>query len=46
VIDGATYDDPRVGPNGMPHVIVNGRFVVRDGRHTHERAGQALRRGA
>lgn len=46
VIDGATYEEPRVGPVGMPHVLVNGRFVVRGGQHTHERAGTAVRRGA
>lgn len=45
VIDRATYDDPRRGPAGMPHVIVNGQFVVRDGKHTHARAGRAVRRG-
>lgn len=44
VADRATFDDPRHGPTGMPHVIVNGQFVVRDGRHTHARAGTALRR--
>ncbi len=44
VIDRATFEDPRNGPDGMPHVIVNGRFVIRDGKHTHARAGRALRR--
>lgn len=29
VIDGATYENPRVGPKGMPHVIVNGSFAVK-----------------
>ena len=46
VIDRATFEDPRNGPEGMPHVIVNGQFVVRDGRHTHARAGRALRRAS
>jgi N-acyl-D-amino-acid deacylase len=45
VIDRATYDDPRRGPAGLPHVIVNGQFVVRDGKHTHARVGRAVRRG-
>ncbi len=45
VIDRATFEDPRNGPDGLPHVIVNGQFVVRDGKHTHARAGRALRRG-
>ena len=45
VIDRATYEESRVGPDGIPHVLVNGQFVVRDGRHTGARAGLALRRG-
>jgi N-acyl-D-amino-acid deacylase len=45
VIDNATYENSRVGPNGIPHVIVNGQFAVRDGQHTGSRSGRALRRG-
>lgn len=45
VIDEATYENPKTPPTGMPHVIVNGNFVVRDSVHTHSRAGRALRRG-
>ncbi len=45
VIDRATFEDPRNGPDGMPHVIVNGQFIVRNGEHTHARAGRMLRRG-
>ncbi|MBN4064711.1 D-aminoacylase [Dehalococcoides mccartyi] len=45
VIDGATYENSRVGPKGMPHVIVNGEFAVRDGKHAGSRTGRALRRG-
>jgi N-acyl-D-amino-acid deacylase len=44
VQDTATYDDPRRLPEGIPYVIVNGRVVVDDGRHTGELAGRALRR--
>lgn len=44
VIDRATFEDPRNGPDGMPHVIVNGQYVVRNGKHTHARAGRAVRR--
>jgi N-acyl-D-amino-acid deacylase len=44
VIDRATYEDPRTGPAGMPHVLVNGQFVVRYGKHTHARAGRAVRK--
>jgi N-acyl-D-amino-acid deacylase len=46
VIDRATFEDPRNGPTGMPHVIVNGQLVVRDGQHTHKRSGMALRRNS
>ena len=45
VADGATYENPRVGPLGMPHVLVNGQFAVRDGKHVGSRSGRALRRG-
>ncbi|MCX8251663.1 MAG: D-aminoacylase, partial [Dehalococcoidia bacterium] len=45
VIDTATYEDPKTQPVGMPHVVVNGVPVVRDGVHTHARAGRALRLG-
>ena len=45
VIDLATYQNSRVGPAGMPHVIVNGKFAVRDGNHLGTRSGRALRRG-
>jgi len=45
VIDNATYENSRVGPEGMPHVIVNGKFAVRDGKHAGSRSGRALRRG-
>ena len=44
VIDNATFEDPRNGPSGMPHVLVNGQFVKRDGEHTHARAGRAVRK--
>lgn len=44
VIDRATFEDPRNGPDGMPHVLVNGEFIVRDGKHTGARPGRALRR--
>jgi N-acyl-D-amino-acid deacylase len=45
VIDRATYGESRVGPDGMPHVIVNGKFAVRDGKHAGSRSGRAVRRG-
>jgi len=42
--DIATYDAPRQHPSGIPWVWVNGTAVVREGSHTGERAGRALRR--
>ena len=41
--DTATFEDPRRHPTGVQTVIVNGRVVVDDGKHTHERAGRALK---
>ncbi|MEV6106003.1 D-aminoacylase [Streptomyces sp. NPDC051940] len=41
---GATYDDPRRTPTGIPHVLVNGEFVIRDGRRTTALPGRAVRR--
>jgi len=38
----ATFLEPRVRPTGMHHVIVNGKFAVRDGVLTAEREGKAL----
>ena len=34
--------DPAVYPAGIEHVLVNGRFVVRDGDHTGERPGAVV----
>jgi N-acyl-D-amino-acid deacylase len=44
VRDRATYAAPRTFPAGIPHVLVNGVFVVRDGRTTGARPGQILLR--
>ncbi|MET9113581.1 D-aminoacylase [Streptomyces longwoodensis] len=46
VAAGATYDDPRALPVGIPHVLVDGRFVIEDGRRTDVLAGRAVRRTA
>ena len=43
VIDRATYDDPEQPPAGLPHVLVNGVFAVRDGAYTGARAGRVVR---
>ena len=44
VRDTATYERPHAFPDGIPHVLVNGAFVVRDGKATGARPGQVLRR--
>ena len=41
----ATYDEPRKAPDGISHVLVDGRFVLEDGEHTGATPGRALRRG-
>jgi N-acyl-D-amino-acid deacylase len=45
VVDRATPDDPEQAPTGLPHVLVNGQFAVRDGAYTGARAGKVLRGG-
>jgi dihydroorotase/N-acyl-D-amino-acid deacylase len=42
VEDAATYYDPLLPPRGVQHVLVNGRFGVRDGTPTGARAGLFL----
>ncbi|MFI5543330.1 amidohydrolase family protein [Streptomyces sp. NPDC051815] len=44
VAAGATYERPRTPPTGIPHVLIDGRFVVRDGRRTPVLAGRSVRR--
>jgi N-acyl-D-amino-acid deacylase len=45
VRDTATVQSPTSPPEGIPHVLVSGVPVVRDGKVTGERPGQVLRRG-
>jgi N-acyl-D-amino-acid deacylase len=45
VADRATFEQPHQYAVGIPHVIVNGVFVIRDGRHTGARPGRAVRPG-
>ena len=40
----ATYDEPRQFPDGMPHVLIGGEFVVREGEHTGVTPGTAIRK--
>ncbi|WP_329282493.1 N-acyl-D-amino-acid deacylase family protein [Streptomyces sp. NBC_00691] len=44
VAAGATYASPRTLPTGIPHVLVNGEFVMEDGRRTNALAGRSVRR--
>jgi N-acyl-D-amino-acid deacylase len=44
VAAGATWDRPRTPPVGIPYVLIDGRFVIEDGRRTDVLAGRAVRR--
>ena len=46
VIDLATYENPRVYPEGIVHVIVNGTFVVNNSKHTGSRVGKIIKRSS
>ena len=46
VRDTATFADPQRLPEGILHVLVNGRFALRDGKITGETPGQVLRGAA
>lgn len=43
VQDAATFERPHAYAIGIPHVIVNGMFVVKDGAHTGAKPGVVLR---
>jgi len=40
--DRATYDEPRLSPDGIDYVLVNGQIVIDHGRHTGARPGHVL----
>ena len=42
IADAATYQDPHRYAGGVDHVIVNGRFVIKDGQHTGSLPGRVL----
>ncbi|WP_411105695.1 N-acyl-D-amino-acid deacylase family protein [Streptomyces sp. cmx-4-9] len=44
VAAGSTYAQPRALPTGIPHVLIDGRFVMHDGRRTDVLAGRSVRR--
>ncbi|MFF2845265.1 amidohydrolase family protein [Streptomyces sp. NPDC058001] len=40
---GSTFDAPRTLPTGIPHVLIDGRFVIEDGHRTDTLAGRTVR---
>ena len=46
VADGATFELPHGYPVGMPHVLVNGVAVVKNGEHTGATPGVTLEKGS
>ncbi|MFE9683656.1 amidohydrolase family protein [Streptomyces sp. NPDC006285] len=44
VAAGSTFDAPRTLPTGIPHVLIDGRFVIEDGHRTATLAGRTIRR--
>ncbi|MFJ8072815.1 amidohydrolase family protein [Streptomyces sp. NPDC096176] len=44
VAAGSTFETPRTLPVGIPHVLIDGRFVIEDGSRTDMLAGRAVRR--
>ncbi|MEU1087877.1 amidohydrolase family protein [Streptomyces sp. NPDC005576] len=43
VAAGSTFEAPRALPVGIPHVLIDGRFVIEDGRRTQVLAGRSVR---
>ena len=46
VAAGSTFEAPRTLPTGIPHVLIDGRFVIEDGARTDVLAGRSVRRTA
>ncbi|MFE9117189.1 amidohydrolase family protein [Streptomyces sp. NPDC007172] len=44
VAAGSTFESPRTLPVGIPYVLIDGRFVIEDGRRTDVLAGRSVRR--
>ncbi|MEU0952607.1 D-aminoacylase [Streptomyces niveus] len=44
VAAGSTFASPRTLPVGIPHVLIDGRFVIEDGHRTDVLAGRSVRR--
>lgn len=43
VAPGSTFETPRQLPTGIPHVLIDGRFVIENGERTDVLAGRAVR---
>jgi N-acyl-D-amino-acid deacylase len=43
VADRATFAKPHQYPTGIPHVMVNGQWVLRDGEPTGVKPGRVIR---
>ncbi|MBT2493500.1 D-aminoacylase [Streptomyces sp. ISL-96] len=46
VAAGSTFESPRTLPTGIPHVLIDGKFVIEDGKRTDVLAGRSVRRTA
>lgn len=46
IMDRATFENPHQYPDGVVHVLVNGKVVVRNGEHTGALPGKILKREA
>ncbi|MFI1013859.1 amidohydrolase family protein [Streptomyces sp. NPDC020965] len=44
VAAGSTFEAPRTLPVGIPHVLIDGKFVIEDGVRTDVLAGRSVRR--
>ncbi|MQS35399.1 N-acyl-D-amino-acid deacylase family protein [Streptomyces katsurahamanus] len=44
VAAGSTFEAPRTLPTGIPHVLIDGRFIIEDGARTDVLAGRSVRR--
>ena len=44
IIDRSTFEDPHQYPAGIEHVMVGGRFVVKDGKPTDQLPGKVIQR--
>ncbi|MBS3766462.1 D-aminoacylase [Candidatus Bipolaricaulota bacterium] len=44
VIDKSTYQDPHRLPEGISHVLVNGRLIIKESKHTEKKSGEVIRK--